>query len=60
MDACKCSTEYVVKDKVSKIKTQIVMNRSEGVPKTNKTTAMDTFKNIFPISESFDSSARDD
>lgn len=54
MDACKCSTEYVVKDEIKKIKTQIVTNSSESVSKINKTTAMEPFKNIFSISDLFE------
>ncbi|XP_074096473.1 uncharacterized protein LOC141525755 isoform X1 [Cotesia typhae] len=49
LDAFKISTEYVVKNETKKVKTQVLMKSGENVPKMTKVTAMEPFKDMFPI-----------
>ncbi|KAH0568013.1 hypothetical protein KQX54_017485 [Cotesia glomerata] len=51
LDAFKISTEYVVKNEAKKVKTQVLMKNGENVPKMTKVTAMEPFKNMFPIND---------
>ncbi|XP_074101183.1 uncharacterized protein LOC141528830 [Cotesia typhae] len=51
LDAFKISTEYVVKNEAKKVKTQVLMKSGENVPKMTKVTAMEPFKDMFPIND---------